>query len=79
MEDYDPIKSQRAMEEFTIAKRGTWMFPYAENLLTFEEVDKMFSSPNKNYESLRKKYNCEVAFPHRYEKISKMGRKSMVL
>ncbi len=28
-----------------------------------------------NYSQQRKKYNCDGAFPHVYEKISKLGRK----
>ena len=47
---------------------------YAESYLTREDYAKMFRIFNVPYENMRKRYNCEKAFPHVYEKISKLGR-----
>ena len=48
--------------------------PYAETQLTFEEFNEMFSFSLKKYTKLRAELKCEKAFPHVYEKISKLGR-----
>ena len=48
--------------------------PYAETQLTFEEFNEMFSFSLRIYKQLRKEMECENAFPHVYEKISKLGR-----
>ena len=34
----------------------------------------MFNFQLKTYHKLRKEFDCEKAFPHAYEKISKLGR-----
>ncbi len=34
----------------------------------------MLSFPLRNYDRIRKELKCEDAFPHIYEKISKLGR-----
>ncbi len=53
---------------------GGYVAPYAETQLTFEEFNEMFGYSLKNYDRLRKEMDCEKAFPHVYEKISKLGR-----
>jgi len=48
--------------------------PYAETQLTREEFSEMFGVAQQKYQKLREELNCEKAFPHVYEKISKLGR-----
>ncbi len=50
---------------------------YAETQLSREEFDEMLAFPLRNYDKLRKELDCEDAFPHIYEKISRMGRKPL--
>ena len=47
---------------------------YAETQLTREEFDAMGKTVFRNYEQVRKKFDCEKAFPHIYEKVSHLGR-----
>ena len=61
------------MERYAIDHEG-YVAPYAETQLTFEEFNEMFDFQLKNYHKLRKEFDCEKAFPHVYEKISKLGR-----
>ena len=61
------------MERYAIDHEG-YVAPYAETQLTFEEFNEMFEFQLRNYHKLRKEYDCEKAFPHVYEKISKLGR-----
>ena len=72
-----PIENQRRMERFAIDHQG-YAAPapmaYAETQLTFEEFNEMFAYSLKTYDKLRKDLDCEKAFPHVYEKISKLGR-----
>merc|ERR1712062_61042 len=70
---YNLIESQRRMERFAIDHQG-YAAPYAETQLTFEEFNEMFEFNLRTYYQLRKELNCEKAFPHVYEKISKLGR-----
>ncbi len=70
---YDPIEHQRRMERFAI-DHDAYVAPYAETQLTFEEFNEMFAFNMRNYDKMRKRLNCEKAFPHVYEKISKLGR-----
>ena len=39
-----------------------------------EEFSEMFGVAQQKYQKLREELNCEKAFPHVYEKISKLGR-----
>jgi len=73
LKSYHPIESQRRMERYAIDHEG-YVAPYAETQLTFEEFNEMFDFQLKNYHKLRKEFDCEKAFPHVYEKISKLGR-----
>ena len=70
---YDPIENQRKMERYATDHDG-YVAPYAETQLTFEEFNEMFAHGLKIYDKLRKLNNSEKAFPHVYEKISKLGR-----
>ena len=70
---YDPVASQRRMERFAI-DHGAYVAPYAETQLTLEEYYEMFSFNIRIYEKVKKDIGAEKAFPHIYEKISKLGR-----
>ncbi len=77
LKDYHPVKTQKQMEDFTIKKKG-FIGLYAESQLTLGEFKTMIGPENDNlYDSVRKRFDCERAFPHRYEKISNLGRKSL--
>ena len=76
IEGYNVIEAQREMEQFC-ADRGGAVGLYAETHLTREEYDRMFHKIRFFYDRARKKYNCEKAFPHVYEKISRLGRAPM--
>lgn len=64
---------QRKIEKYLIENQG-FVALYGETELTIEEFYKMFEDVQNNYDRLRKKYDCEKAFPHVYTKISKLGR-----
>ena len=61
------------MERHAIDHEG-YVALYAETQLTFEEFNEMFAENFKTYTHLRKEMDCEKAFPHVYEKVSKLGR-----
>ena len=63
------------MEKFCMDREG-YAALYSETQLTREEFDQMFASLLGVYEKVRKDLKCERAFPHVYEKISKLGRKT---
>ena len=56
-------------------EKNSYVALYAETQLTRAEFDKMFEFNLRNYYALRKRFDVEKAFPHVYEKISKLGRK----
>ena len=64
---------QDRLERTTIARNG-FVFLYAETSMDRAEFDRMFATYNALYEKVRRKYGCEKAFPHVYEKISNIGR-----
>merc|ERR1712223_1340083 len=64
---------QRKIEKYLIENQG-FVALYGETELNIEEFYKMFEDVQNNYDRLRKKYDCEKAFPHVYNKISKLGR-----
>lgn len=66
---------QRRLEDFTVDNDG-FVFLYAETDLTKEQFDRMYKTYSNNYEEVRRKYDCERAFPHVYNKISTLGRQS---
>ncbi len=45
---------------------------YPDVCLTKEEFEEMFDT--KTYDKVRKDLNCEDAFPHAYDKISRVAR-----
>ena len=61
------------MERYAIDHQG-YAAPYAETQLTYEEFNEMFEYSLRTYHKLREQLDCEKAFPHVYEKISKLGR-----
>lgn len=63
----------RRIEKFLLGNEG-FVALYGETELTKDEFYDMFVDAKNNYDRLRKKYNCENAFPHVYDKISKLGR-----
>lgn len=71
--DYDLVASQKRMERYAI-DRKSYVALYAETQLTRKDFDEMFEFNLRNYDKMRKRYGCEKAFPHVYEKISKLGR-----
>ena len=73
LKNYHPIENQRRMERYAIDHQG-YAAPYAETQLTLEEFNEMFGYNMRTYTKLRKEFDCEKAFPHVYEKISKLGR-----
>ena len=74
--NFHPVKKQRECEEFTLSKKG-FVALYAETYLTFDECMNMLKRFAPLYEAMRKKYGCEEAFPHVYDKISMNGRGSV--
>ena len=66
-------KGQKRLEDLSIGKKG-YVGLYAETLMDREAFDEMYRTFNPRYDEIRKKYGCEEAFPHVYEKISRLGR-----
>ena len=62
------------MEQYAI-DHNSYVALYAETQLTRDDFDRMFEFNLRNYYNLRKRLGCDEAFPHVYEKISKLGRK----
>lgn len=73
LKGFNPEKVQRKYEALCLAEHGALAF-YAKTLLTKEEFEKITYHYSKNYDRLRKQYNCQKAFPHVYDKISCQGR-----
>ena len=63
---YNPVEAMRAMEKFT-RDVGGFSFLYADIFMTREEFEEMFDLTL--YESVRKSYFAEGAFPHLYDKV----------
>ncbi|TRY78727.1 hypothetical protein TCAL_09304 [Tigriopus californicus] len=74
VKSYHPVEGQKRFEKYMIDNEG---FPalYAETQFTEEEFRQMVNLDT--YERLRRELNCEGAFPHLYEKVSKLGRTSI--
>ena len=70
---YDQAVTQKVLEKHAMDK-DCFVALYAETQLTREDFDHMFRFSMKHYETVRKRLNCARAFPHVYEKISKLGR-----
>ena len=69
--NFDAEATQKKFERFILDKEG-FVALYAETQLTREDFNEMLDL--KTYERLRKELGCEKAFPHMYEKVSKIGR-----
>ena len=74
--NYNKESCQRNMERWCL-DRGGFVALYAETFLTKKEFIKMFEVPLKYYDELRKKYECDGAFPHSYDKISSNAREDL--
>ena len=71
--DFHKITCQQQVERFCM-DNGGFVALYGETELTMDDFYKMFNDGMRHYDRLRKKYDCERAFPHVYNKISKLGR-----
>ena len=71
--NFNKKECQRRLERFVMDRKG-FVAMYAETLLTREDLYEMFCFYLANYDEMRKKYNCEKAFPHMYDKISSAAR-----
>uniref|UniRef100_A0AC35G9J2 FAD-binding PCMH-type domain-containing protein n=1 Tax=Panagrolaimus sp. PS1159 TaxID=55785 RepID=A0AC35G9J2_9BILA len=63
---YNPTKAMREMERFT-RDVGGYSFLYADIFMTEEEFNQMFDMTL--YNDVRKRYNCDGAFPRLYDKV----------
>ena len=70
---FHKVECQKRIEKFLLENEG-FVALYGETELTKEEFYEMFEDAKNNYDRIRKKYDCEDAFPHVYNKISKLGR-----
>ena len=73
MKGFHKITCQKRIENFLLENQG-FVALYGETELSIEEFYLMFEDAKNNYDRIRKKYDCENAFPHVYTKISKLGR-----
>ena len=62
------LNSLGLMERFTIRENG-FQALYARTSLNRDDFDKMFHHYLQVYNAARKKYRCDEAFPHIYEKV----------
>ena len=60
--------------ESACIEEGGFMFMYADTRITRSQFNTMYATYSAKYEAVRKEFDCESAFPHVYEKISKLGR-----
>jgi len=70
---FHKVDCQKRIEKWLLQNEG-FVALYGETELTKEEFYEMFEDAKNHYDRLRKKYDCENAFPHVYTKISKLGR-----
>ena len=73
IDGFEREKCLKEVEKFCI-ENGGHVGLYGETQLTREEFYQMFRPNIDQYDVIRKRYDCEKAFPHVYEKISKLGR-----
>jgi len=73
IKNFDLVASQKRMERYAI-DRKSYVALYAETQLTRDDFLEMFEFNLRNYDKVRAKYDCEDAFPHIYDKISKAAR-----
>ena len=72
--NFNQKKVQKVME-LHASRNKAFLALYAEVQLTREEFTEWGRDVFRNYEAARKKYECEKAFPHVYDKVSHLGRK----
>ena len=72
-EGFHKITFQKRIERFCLDNGGLVAL-YGETELTLDEFNEMFNDSMRHYDRLREKYDCKKAFPHVYNKISKLGR-----
>lgn len=70
---FDKTKTIKRLEQFVL-NIGGMVALYADTHLSKEDVMMSFDKSMHNYEELRKKYDCERAFLHVYDKVSLAGR-----
>jgi len=71
VDDFHCEKTTRDVEAFVRSSNGFQML-YADSYMSEEEFRQMFDLTL--YEEMRKRYNCQGAFPHVYEKVNKKAR-----
>lgn len=69
--DFDPRKTTRKIEDLVTNCNGYQML-YADTYRSEEEFRKMFD--HTLHDRMRKKFNCENAFPDVYDKVNKNVR-----
>ena len=70
---FHKVECQKRIEKWLLQNEG-FVALYGETELTKEHFYEMFEDARNHYDRLRKKYDCEDAFPHVYNKISRLGR-----
>jgi len=70
---FHKVECQKRIEKWLLQNEG-FVALYGETELTKEQFYEMFEDARNHYDRLRKKYDCEDAFPHVYNKISRLGK-----
>lgn len=73
--NFNPITTTRLIEEFVRKVRGYQML-YADTYMTEQEFREMFD--HNLYDRMRKKHDCEKAFPTVYGKVNKSVRTYLI-
>jgi len=68
---FKTVEAHRAVEKYVKDARG-FQALYADTHMTRDEFEKMFDM--QLYNKMRKKYDCEKAFPYVYDKVSRQAR-----
>ncbi|XP_046455631.1 delta(24)-sterol reductase-like [Daphnia pulex] len=69
--NFHPVETTRRVESFVRSVKGFQML-YADSYMTEEEFHSMFD--HTLYNQMRKKYDCDKAFPRVYGKVSRAAR-----
>jgi len=70
---FNYVATQREMERHALDRKD-FVALYAETQLTRDDFLERFDMSKDNYDNIRKKFDCEKAFPHVYDKVSKAAR-----
>ena len=65
------VESTRTVEDF-VRQVGGFQMLYADSYMTREEFEEMFD--HSAYKTIRKRFNCDNAFPDVYDKVCKAAR-----